>query len=127
MDDEFVLQKGTLDLKQPQEILTRCQKTNLKLNVEKCRFGINYIGYLVYVVTPEEIKELSSYLRYNKTNRCHWNKNIYWHGTILLRPVAQKSHVLEPFTATSSGKKANKLKQLQNLNEAFLKVQETIC
>ena len=58
IDDILVVKKGSFEehLQQLEEIFRRCQKTNLKLNAEKCRFGLNEIDYLGYIVTPEGVK-----------------------------------------------------------------------
>ena len=58
IDDILVIKRGTFDehLAQLEEIFQRCQKTGLKLNAVKCRFGINEIDYLGYIVTPTGIK-----------------------------------------------------------------------
>ena len=59
IDDILVVKKGTFDehLVQLDTIFDRCQKVGLKINAaEKCRFGLNEIDYLGYMVTPEGIK-----------------------------------------------------------------------
>jgi len=58
IDDILVIKKGTFDehLVQLDTIFDRCQKVGLKINAEKCRFGLNKIDYLGYMVTPEGIK-----------------------------------------------------------------------
>ena len=43
-------------LEQLNEIFKYCQKTGLKMNGKKCRFGLNEIGYLGYIVTPSGVK-----------------------------------------------------------------------
>ena len=58
IDDILVVKKGSFDehLNQLDEIFRRCQKANLKLNPLKCRFGLNEIDYLGYIVTPTGIQ-----------------------------------------------------------------------
>ena len=58
IDDILVVNKGSFKdhLKQLEEIFRRCQKTNIKLNEDKCRFGLNEIDYLGYIITPKGIK-----------------------------------------------------------------------
>ena len=52
IDDILVVKKGSFDehLNQLDKIFRRCQKANLKLNPLKCRFGLNEIDYLGYIV-----------------------------------------------------------------------------
>ena len=56
IDDILVIKKGTFNEPQLKEIFKQCLKTGLKLNAEKCRFGLNEIDYLGYKVTPTGIK-----------------------------------------------------------------------
>ena len=58
IDDVLVIKKGTFDehLIQLEEIFKGCLKTGLKLYVEKCRFGVNEIEYLEYIVTPTDFQ-----------------------------------------------------------------------
>ena len=48
INDILVIKQGTFEehLEQLEEIFRRCQKSNLKLNAEKCRFGLNEINFL---------------------------------------------------------------------------------
>ena len=54
IDDLLVIKKGTFSqhLEQLEEVFRRCLKSNLKLNAEKCSFGLNEIEYLGYMATP---------------------------------------------------------------------------
>ena len=58
IDDLLVIKKGTFSqhLEQLEEVFRRCLKYNLKLNAEKCSFGLSEIEYLEYIVTPERVK-----------------------------------------------------------------------
>ena len=58
IDDILVIKRGSFDehLQQLEEVFDRCQKAGLKMNAEKCRFGLNEIDYLGYIVTPNGIK-----------------------------------------------------------------------
>ena len=58
LDDILVIKKGSFSqhLEQLEEVFRRCLKSNLKLNAEKCSFGLNEIEYLGYIVTPEGVK-----------------------------------------------------------------------
>jgi len=58
IDDILVFKKGSFEehLEQLDEVFRRCKKTGLKMNAEKCRFGLNEIDYLRYIVTPTGVK-----------------------------------------------------------------------
>ena len=58
IDDILCVQKGNYDqhLEQLEEVFKRCRRVNLKLNINKCRFGCNEIDYLGYIVTPQGIR-----------------------------------------------------------------------
>ena len=58
VDDILVVKKGSFEghLEQLDEIFKRCWKAGIKLNILKCRFGLNEIDYLGYIVTPDGIK-----------------------------------------------------------------------
>ena len=86
----------------------------MQLNADKCNFGINEINYLGYIVTPEGVKpdpkkikaiqamerpttvtEVRRFIGMIQYYRDLWPK---------------RSHILQPFTAVSSGKKETKIK-----------------
>jgi hypothetical protein len=52
-----IVKRGSFDkyLVQLEEVFRRCLKAGLKLNVDKCRFGLNEIDYLGYIVTPKGV------------------------------------------------------------------------
>ena len=54
IDDVLVINRNSFDdhLNQLDEIFRRCREANLKINAEKCHFGVNEIDYLGYTVTP---------------------------------------------------------------------------
>ena len=54
IDDVLVINRNSFDdhLIQLDEIFRRCREANLKINAEKCHFGVNEIDYLGYTVTP---------------------------------------------------------------------------
>jgi hypothetical protein len=58
IDDILVIKKGNYDehLVQLDEVFRRCQRANIKINAEKCRFGLKEIDYLGYIITPTGIK-----------------------------------------------------------------------
>jgi len=58
IDDILVVKKGSFEehLEQLDEVFHRCKKTGLKMNTEKCRFGLNEINYLGYIVTLTGVK-----------------------------------------------------------------------
>ena len=90
-------------------IFNRCQKVGLKINAEKCRFGLNEIDYLGYMVTPEgikpnpkKIKAIEAMKRPTTTTEVRRLIGmVQYYRDLWLR----RSHILEPFTEISSGKK----------------------
>jgi len=133
IDDLLVIKKGTFSqhLEQLEEVFRRCQKSNLKLNAEKCSFGLNEIEYLGYIVTPQGVKpnpkkiqaiqamerpstvtEVRSFIGMIQYYRDLWPK---------------RSHMLQPFTDISSGKKGAKIKWTSELEEAFHQIKKMVC
>jgi hypothetical protein len=132
IDDILVIKKGTFEehLQQLNEVLRRCQKANIKLNAEKCSFGLNEIDYLGYIVTPEGVKP--------NPKKIQAIQNIAPPTTVtevrrLIGMVQyyrdlwqRRSHLLEPFTAISSGKKGTKITWTPELEAAFKKVKDMV-
>jgi hypothetical protein len=58
IDNILCIGKGSFDnhLEQLREILLQCKKAGLKLNAEKCRFGVTEIKYLGYIISTDGIK-----------------------------------------------------------------------
>ena len=54
-------------LKTLEEVLTRLEKNNLKINLDKCIFGNNNVNYLGFVLTPEGVKPGTNKLQAIKT------------------------------------------------------------
>ena len=105
IDDILVVKKGTFDehLKQLDEIFRRCKKSDLKLNAEKCRFGLNEIDYLGNIVTlegvkpnPKKIKAIENMQRpTNVTEVRRLIGMVQYYRDLWPR----RSHILEPFTS----------------------------
>ena len=53
IDDILVINRSSFidHLNQLDEIFRRCHEVNLKINAEKCHFGVNEIDYLGNIVT----------------------------------------------------------------------------
>jgi hypothetical protein len=68
IDDILVVKKGMFNkhLNQIDEIFCRCQKANLKLNPLKCRFGLNEIDCLGYIVAPTGKNQIQRKLKQSK-------------------------------------------------------------
>lgn len=133
IDDILVVKNGKFEehLLQLEEVFRRCQKTNLKLNAEKCRFGLNEIDYLGYIVTPEGIKPNPKKI---KAIQAMARPTTVTEVRRLIGMVQyyrdlwpRRSHILEPFTAISSGKKGAKIEWTPELEDAFIKVKQMIC
>ena len=133
IDDILVVKKGSFDehLEQLDEVFRRCQKAGLKMNAEKCRFGWNEIDYLGYIVTPTGVKP--------NPKKIKAIKNMQRPRTVtevrrLIGMVQyyrdlwpRRSHILEPFTAVSSGKKGTKIKWTPELETAFKETIDMVC
>lgn len=106
-------------------------RSNLKLNAEKCSFGLNEIEYLGYIVTPQGVKpnpkkikaiqamkrpstvtEVRSFLGMIQYYRDLWPR---------------RSHILQPFSDISSGKKGAKIKWTPSLEDAFHEAKKMVC
>ena len=128
LDDVLVIQKGSFDkhLKQLEEIFRRCKSHDLKLNAAKCNFAMAEIDYLGYVVTskgvkpnPNKIKAIQALARpTTKTEVRRLIGMVQYYRDLWPR----RSHVLEPFTAISSGKKKVKIEWTPELEKAFKEV-----
>jgi len=101
------------------------------MNAEKCRFGLNEIDYLGYIVTPTGVKP--------NPKKITAIKNIQRPTTVtevrrLIGMVQyyrdlwpRRSHILEPFTAVSSGKKGTKITWTPELEVAFKETIDMVC
>ena len=133
IDDILVIKKGSFKehLEQLEEIFRRCQNTNLKLNAEKCRFGLNEIDYLGYIVTPEGIKpnpkKIKAIQSMERPTTVTEVRRLIGMVQYYRDLWPRRSHVLEPFTAISSGKKRAKIKWTPQLEEAFHKIKQMVC
>jgi len=133
IDDILVVKKGSFEehLEQLDEVFRRCKKAGLKMNAEKCRFGLNEIDYLGYIVTPtgvkpnpkkiEAIKNIQRPTMVTEVRRLIGMVQNYrdlW---------PQRSHIIEPFMAVSSGKKGTKIKWTPELETAFKATIDMVC
>ncbi len=132
IDDILVVKKGSFDehLKQLDTIFQRCQKVGLKINAEKCRFGLNEIDYLGYMVTPEgvkpnpkKIKAIEAMKRPTTTTEVRRLIGMVQYYRDLW---PRRSHILEPFTEISSGKKGKPITWTPKLEQAFNDVKAMI-
>lgn len=132
IDDILVIKRGTFDehLEQLKEIFRRCRKAGLKINAEKCRFGLNEIDYLGYIVTPEgvkpnpkKIKAIQDLERPTTVTEVRRLIGMVQYYRDLWR---RRSHILQPFTEISAGKKKAKIKWTPELEKAFLEIKKMI-
>ena len=132
IDDILVVKKGTFDehLAQLDEIFRRCLKANLKMNPLKCRFGLNEIDYLGYIVTPtgmqpnpKKIKAIQALERPRTVTEVRKLIGMVQYYRDLW---PRRSHILEPFTALSAGKKGTKIKWTEELETAFQAVKNMV-
>ena len=132
IDDILVVKKGTFDehLTQLDEIFRRCRKANLKMNPLKCRFGLNEIDYLGYIVTPtgmqpnpNKIQAIQALERPRTVTEVRKLIGMVQYYRDLW---PRRSHILEPFTALSAGKKGTKIKWTEELETAFKAVKNMV-
>ena len=127
IDDILVVKKGTFKehLMQLEEIFKRCQRANIKLNAEKCRFGLNEIDYLGYLVTPDGVKpnpkKIKAIQALERPTTVTEVRRLIGMVQYYRDLWPRRSHILHPFTAISSGKKEQKLNGLQNWRIVFMK------
>ncbi len=133
IDDILVIKRGTFEehLEQLEEVLRRCQKANLKLNAEKCSFGLNEIDYLGYIVTPEGVKpnpkKIDAIMSMQRPTTVTEVRRLIGMVQYYRDLWPKRSHILEPFTAISAGKKGTKIKWTPELEMAFGKVKAMVC
>ena len=128
MDDILVIKRGTFQehLEQLQEVLQRCQKANIKLNAEKCSFGLNEIDYLGYIITPNGVKpnpkKIKAIQNIERPTTVTEVRRLIGMVQYYRDLWPRRSHLLEPFTAISSGKKGTKIKWTEGLETAFQQI-----
>ena len=133
IDDILVIHKGKFyeHLQQLEEVFRRCKKANLQLNADKCNFCISEINYLGYIVTPEgvrpdpqKIKAIQAMERPSTVTEIRrFIGMIQYYRDLWPR----RSHILQPFTAVSSGKKGTKIKWTPELEAAFHETKKMVC
>ena len=133
IDDILVVKKGSFDehLKQLEEVFTRCKKTGLRLNADKCCFGLNEIDYLGYIVTPKGIKpnpkKIKAIQALERPTTVTEIRRLIGMVQYYRDLWPRRSHILEPFTALSSGKKGTKIKWTPELESAFQSIKKMVC
>ena len=129
MDDILVIKRGTFEehLQQLEEVLKRCQRANIKLNAEKCSFGLNEIDYLGYIVTPEGVKpnpkKIEAIQNIERPTTVTEVRRLIGMVQYYRDLWPRRSHLLEPFTVISSGKKGTKIKWTPELEKSFSRYQ----
>ena len=133
IDDVLVVKRGTYKehLEQLDEIFRRCRKAGLKVNAEKCRFGLNEIDYLGYIITPEgikpnpkKIKAIQNLERPRTTTEVRRLIGMVQYYRDLWK---RRSHILQPFTELSSGPKGKKITWTPELEKAFNDIKKMVC
>ena len=100
------------------------------MNAEKCRFLLNEIDYLGYIITPEgakpnpkKIKAIQALERPTTLTEVQRLIGMVQYYRDLW---PRRSHILEPFTAVSLGKKGAKIKLTAELETVFVQVKATV-
>ena len=125
IDDILVIKRGTFDehLEQLGEIFRRSQKAGIKMNAEKCRFGLNEIDYLGYIVTPEGIKpnpkKIEAIQKLERPRTTTEVRRLIGMVQYYRDLWPRRSHLLQPFTDVSSGKKNQAIKWTPELESAL--------
>ena len=133
IDDILAIGKGTFDqhLAQLEEVFRRCQKHNLKLNAEKCYFAVPEIEYLGYIITKEGIrpdpKKVEAIQRMERPTTVTEVRRLVGMVQYYRDLWEKRSHVLQPFTDLSGGKKGTKIKWTPELEHAFHEVKKMVC
>ena len=133
IDDILVVKKGTFKehLEQLDEIFRRCQRAGIKLNAEKCRFGLNEIDYLGYIVTPEGIKpnpkKIKAIQALERPTTVTEVRRLIGLVQYYRDLWPRRSHILQPFTAISSGKKGTKIKWTPELENSLNEIKKMVC
>ena len=125
IDDILVLSKGTFQdhIDKLSQCFERIRKAGLKLNGEKCHFGLKEIPYLGYIITqdgikpdpkkieavmnitqPETVKDLRAYIGLVQYYRDMWQR---------------RSHILSPLTEQCKGRSKQPLKWTTEMIQAF--------
>ena len=96
----------------------------------KCTLGLNELDYLGYIVTPKgvqpnpnKIKAIQALERPKTVTEVRRLIGMVQYYRDLW---PRRSHVLEPFTALSSGKKRTKIKWTDDLESAFQEVKQMV-
>jgi hypothetical protein len=81
----------------------------------KCRFGINEIDYLGYIVTPNGVqpnpKKIKAIQSLERPKTVTEVRRLIGMVQYYRELWPRRSHILEPFTAISSSKKGAKIKR----------------
>ena len=133
IDDVLAIGKGSFEqhLQQLEEVFRRCEKHNLKLNAEKCSFAVSEIEYLGYIITKEGIKpdpkKVAAIQNMTRPTTVTEVRRLVGMVQYYRDLWEKRSHVLQPFTDLSGGKKGAKIKWTEELEEAFAKVKQMVC
>ena len=101
------------------------------MNADKCRFGLNEIDYLGYIVTPEGIKpnpkKIQAIQAMKRPTTVTEVRRLIGLVQYYRDLWPRRSHILEPFTSISSGKKGTKIKRKNELEKAFIETKKMVC
>ena len=133
IDDVLVIKRGSFDehLVQLEEVFRRCLKAGLKLNADKCRFGLNEIDYLGYIVTPTGVKpnpkKIVAIQALERPKTVTEVRRLIGMVQYYRDLWPKRSDILKPFTDISSGKKSKKIEWTPELELAFKAVKKMVC
>ena len=133
LDDVLAIGKGTFDehLETLEEVFRRCEEKNLKLNANKCFFAVEEIEYLGYIITkdgirpdPKKVQAIQNMTRPTTVTEVRRLVGMVQYYRDLWE---KRSHILQPFTELTGGKKGAKIKWTPELEKAFEDVKQMVC
>ena len=115
IDDILCIVKGSFvdHIEQLREVFRRCRNAGLKLNAEKCSFGLKEIKYLGYIISQEGLKpdpkKIQGITDLQKPRTAKEMKSLIGMVQYYRDMWPRRSHILSPLT-DSIGKKKGKTK-----------------
>ena len=132
IDDILMITKGSFEdhLKTLETVLERCSKANLKVNPLKSFWGLSEVEYLGYIITREGIKpqqkKIEAIIKMATPKTTTDVRRLVGMIQYYRDMWKSRSHILEPLTELSKGKKGKPIKWLPEHEQAFQAVKKLI-
>ena len=133
IDDVLAICKGSFEdhLAQLEEVFRRCQTHNLKINADKCFFCVEEIEYLGYIITREGIKpnpkKIDAIQKMTRPTTVTEVRRLIGMVQYYRDLWQRRSHILQPFTELSGGKKNAKIEWTPELDKSFQDIKQMVC